>query len=297
MVVYADILIVINLFVNYFLLLITKRLLRVSVRRLRILCGAVLGGAYSLIIFVPEMPILLTVFFHMTAVGIIVAAAIPVHTFKAYCKAYAAFFAVSFGFGGAMLAVWLVFRPNGMVYQNGTVYFNISARVLLCSTVLCYAIISLLFYLLKRKAPDNRLYTVVLEFRDKSVQTQALLDTGNSLSDGFSNTPVLVTTDHVMQKLAPGDILDFLRGETPKSKETSLRLIPYSTVHGCGMLRGFVIDRVFLPKEGIFVEKPVLVQSNAYFGTTEYEVILSNQFFERGEKNRAFQSAKSPVKN
>ncbi|MGN0571241.1 MAG: sigma-E processing peptidase SpoIIGA [Candidatus Fimenecus sp.] len=297
MVIYADVLIVINLLVNYFLLLITKRLLRVTVRRIRILCGAVLGGLYSLIIFAPEMPLAVMILFHLTAVGIIVAAAIPVHSLKAYLKAYAAFFAVNFGFGGAMLAVWLMFRPNGMVYQNGAVYFDISIQVLLGSTVFCYILFSIIFFLLKRKAPDNRLYTVVLQNKEKSIHTKALLDTGNSLSDGFSDTPVLVTTEHILNKLTSAEEKAFLRGDTPQMQDTAFRLIPYATVHGSGVLRGIVIDCVLLPKEGISVKKPVLVLSVEPLGTTEYEVILCNHFFERGEKSRAFQTTKNSVKN
>lgn len=297
MVIYADVLLVLNLFVNYFLLLITKRLLRVPVRRRRILCGAFLGALYSLVIFAPLMPTWLTILFNIAAVSVIVAASFPIHSFKAFFKAFAAFFAVNFAFGGAMLAIWLVFHPSGMVYQNGAVYFNIRIEVLLCSTVCCYLLFSLLLYFVKRKAPDNRLYTVVLEYQNKSVQTQALFDTGNSLTDGFSNTPVLVTTDRVMRKLVSDEVLAFLHGEIPEKQDASLRFIPCATVNGSGMLRGLIIDRVCLPKEGIFVEKPILAESAEHFDTTEYEVILSNYFFERGEKKDAFQSAKHSTEN
>ncbi len=295
LVIYADVLVVINLFVNYFLLLITKRLLRVSVRRLRILCGAALGGAYSLIIFAPEMPLAVTVLLHLCAVGVIVAVSIPVHTLKAYIKAYAAFFTVNFGFGGAMLAIWLLFRPNGMVYQNGAVYFDISIQVLLCSTVFCYALFSAVLWLVKRKAPDNRLFSVTLEYKGKSVSTKALLDTGNTLADGFSNTPVLVGSNHIVKRLAPVELQDFLNGEVPQTQSAWIRFIPYTTVDGSGMLRGFVLDRAVLPKEGIVVEKPILVQSRSDFDTTEYEVLLSNNFFERGENYCAVHPEKSHI--
>ena len=297
LVIYADVLVVINLFVNYFLLLITKRLLRVSVRRVRILCGAILGGLYSLILFAPKMPIALTLLLHTAAVGMIVAVSIPVHTLKAYLKAYAAFFAVNFGFGGAMLAVWLVFRPNGMVYQNGAVYFNISIQVLLLSTVLCYILFSVIFFLLKRKAPDNKLYSVILQNGDKSVHTNALFDTGNTLTDGFSDTPILIATEHILNKLTNEETRAFLRGDTPQIQNTAFRLIPCATVHGNGILRGIVIDSATLPQAGVTVRKPILVQTVERIDTTEYDVILSNQFFERGEKSRVFQTAKNPVKN
>lgn len=297
MVIYADILLVINLFVNYFLLLITKRILRIYVRRIRILCGAFFGGLYSLIIFAPTLPLAVTVLLHIAAVGIIVLISFPTHTVKAYLKAYAAFFAVNFGFGGAMLAVWLVFRPNGMVYQNGAVYFDISMQVLLLSTVFCYILFSVFFALLKRKAPDNRLYTVILQNGDKSVHTKALLDTGNTLSDGFSDTPILIATERILHKLATEEAQAFLRGDIPQVQNMSFRFIPYGTVHGSGVMRGIVIDIVSLPKEGISVQKPILVQSTEKFDTSEYEVILSNQFFERGEKNRVFQTEKNTVEN
>ncbi len=296
MVIYADVLVVINLFVNYFLLLITKRLLRVTVRRIRILGGAALGGAYSLSIFAPKMPLAVTVLLHLCAVGIIVAVSIPIHTLKAYLKAYAAFFTVNFGFGGAMLAIWLLFRPNGMVYQNGAVYFDISIRVLVCSTVFCYALFSVVLWLIKRKAPDNRLYSVTLEYKDKSVSTKALLDTGNTLSDGFSNTPVLVGSKRIVQKIAPAELQSFLNGDMPQKQSAGLRFIPYATVNGNGVLRGFVLDRAVLPREGIVVRKPILVQSNSDFDTAEYEVLLSNYFFERGENYCANQTEKSHIK-
>lgn len=297
MVIYADILLVLNLFVNYFLLLITRRLLRVAVRRRRILCGAFLGSLYSLVIFIPQMPVWCNVLCNIAAVSAIVAVSFPIHSVKAFFKAFSAFFVVNFAFGGAMLAIWLVFRPNGMVYQNGTVYFNVRIEILLCSTVCCYAVFSLLFYIVKRKAPDNRLYTVVLEYQNKSVQTKALFDTGNSLTDGFSNTPVLVTTDRVMRKLVTDEIFAFLNGEIPAKQNVSLRVIPYTTVNGSGMLRGLIIDRAYLPKEGIFVKNPILAESTGQFDTTEYEVILSNYFFERGVKKDAFQSAKHSAEN
>ena len=105
MVIYADILVVINLFVNYFLLLITKRILRVCVRRIRILCGAVFGGLYSLIIFAPALPLAVTALFHMAAVGILVLISFPTNTVKAYFKAYTSLFAVNFRFPGPILTL------------------------------------------------------------------------------------------------------------------------------------------------------------------------------------------------
>ena len=49
MVVYVDVLVALNIFVTYFLLLCTRGLLRKTVKRRRLAFGAVLGGAYEYI--------------------------------------------------------------------------------------------------------------------------------------------------------------------------------------------------------------------------------------------------------
>lgn len=60
-----------------------------------------------------------------------------------FIKEFAAFFAVNFIFAGLMLAVWLVFKPSGMVYNNAAVYFDIDVKLLVLSTVVCYAVLTL----------------------------------------------------------------------------------------------------------------------------------------------------------
>ena len=58
-VVYIDVLLGVNLFVNYFLLLAVGRFLHLAVRRLRLLAGAAVGAAFSLSILLPPLPAVL----------------------------------------------------------------------------------------------------------------------------------------------------------------------------------------------------------------------------------------------
>ena len=52
-VIYADVLFILNTYINYAILTLTALFLHVTPSRLRLLCGAVLGGACSLIILFP----------------------------------------------------------------------------------------------------------------------------------------------------------------------------------------------------------------------------------------------------
>ena len=142
LVVYADVLMVTNLFINYFLLSAVKLLLRVSVPRKRILFGALIGSVYALTIFLPKLPTAVSALMNLSASALMVFAAFPIHSRKKFLKAFLAFFVINFAFAGTMLALWLFFRPNGMIYQNGTVYFDIDIKILIGTTVLCYILLT-----------------------------------------------------------------------------------------------------------------------------------------------------------
>ena len=58
---------------------------------------------------------------------------------------------MNFIFAGLMLAVWLVFKPSGMVYNNAAVYFDIDVKLLVLSTVVCYVVLTLFSKLFKNE--------------------------------------------------------------------------------------------------------------------------------------------------
>lgn len=286
LVIYVDVLLVINIFVNYFLLLVTKALLRKQIRRRRLLLGALLGGAYSLIIFLPNLPNVVSLLLNLVASVGMVLAAIPIVGIKDFLKSFAAFFAVNFAFAGLMLALWLGLHPNGMVYNNGAVYFSIDIQILLFSTVGCYVLLMGISRLLRRRAPENALYDIQISTEEKCIHTKALLDTGHTLSDGFSDTPVLVADRSVTEKLANEQLRAYLQGgHAPQpAANCHLRLIPYSTVGGSGVLKAFPVACVRVPARNYELHHVLLAQSAVPFSDKEYSVLLCNDFFERGGK-------------
>lgn len=60
--IYVDVLVVINIFINYFLLSAASLIVRLKTKRIRLAAGAFTGGAYSLVIFLPNIPNTLSVF-------------------------------------------------------------------------------------------------------------------------------------------------------------------------------------------------------------------------------------------
>lgn len=294
LVVYADVLMVTNLFINYFLLSAVKLLLRVSVSRKRIILGALIGSVYALTIFLPKLPTAVSALMNLSASALMVFAAFPLQSKKLFFKAFLAFFAINFALAGTMLALWLFFRPNGMIYQNGTVYFNIDIKILIGTTVLCYILLTCFSRILRKRAPDNALYDVEITNAGKTVCAKALLDTGHALTDGFSDTPVLVVSHRLAKALAPPNLQSFLDSDIPPCNVKDLRLIPYTSVSGKGVLKAFCAQSICVPqKENYTLNHILLAQSKTDFTSTEYEVLLCSDFFERGGTQNVYSKAEN----
>lgn len=289
-VVYVDVLLALNLFINYLLLLSGACLLREQVRRWRLLLGASLGAVYALVIFLPELPNAVSVLLKALFCVAIVLAAYPIHGLRHFGKLTACFLAANFIFAGLMLGLWLLFRPRGMVYQNGAVYFNINITLLIFTAITCYGLTVLFSRLLRRRAPDNRVYDLQIELNGKSLQTKALLDTGNSLSDCFSDTPVILLEYARAKTLLPPELCAFFRkrpsglNAPPGAAALGFRLIPYHSVGGTGLLPAFRPQRVLIQDaHNRFETVDVLVAVvNDRLAAGEYGALLNTRLVQGG---------------
>lgn len=280
--VYVDVLVVLNIFVNYFLLSGASLILRKRPKRTFLVLGAFFGGIYSLVIFLPDIPDFISVIMNMGASSLIVLITFLPRRIKEFFKEFAAFFAVNFLFAGLMLAVWILFKPKGMVYNNSAVYFDIDIKVLVFSTIGCYIVLTIFSKILKRNAPSDKLYDIEITHKGRMVMTKALFDTGNTLSDGFSNTPVIVAQKNIVKKLVSPSMYKFFDGNTAmplNADDEKIRLVPFGSVGGSGTLKAVLIDKVKIPKENITAEKVILAQSNNDFNSTEYSVLLGPEIF------------------
>ena len=119
--IYIDILVCLNVIVNYFLLLASGKFLSRPYKRWRILLGAFLGGLYSLYILLPQLAQWFTIL-----VELAMAATITLTAFgrKGILKTCSCFFAMSFLFAGSMFLLWKTAAPKNLIINNGVVYFS-----------------------------------------------------------------------------------------------------------------------------------------------------------------------------
>lgn len=75
--IYIDVLLAVNIFINYFLLLAAAKFLAVRRIRLRILAASVLGAAYSLTMLMPSIPMVLALLMKLAMSASLVFVAFP----------------------------------------------------------------------------------------------------------------------------------------------------------------------------------------------------------------------------
>jgi len=172
-----------------------------------------------------------------------------------------------------------------MLYKNGAVYFNIDAIILTVSAVACYAIISVITFMIKRKVPDSHIVNITVTYNDISVCGTALFDTGNTLKEPFSSFPVIVCERGFVEKLLPSWF-----DTTDKCPQTvgyeKIRYVSYKSVGGEGLLPAFKPELVIVKDRGKKFETDT-VYIAVYPKTLsagEYNALIGNLFFETFEK-------------
>lgn len=254
MIVYADVLIAVNLIVDYFLLLATDKILRFRTKSVRLILSALAGGFSSMYIFLPETsPV--AEFSYKTACCIIMSVIAFAGGIKRTFKASAVLFVITCGYAGAMLAIWHIFKPNGMVINNSVVYFNISPLVLVGASVLSYFVFLIFLRFLKTTAKTAGECSVTVTSPEGTAQLRAILDSGNSLEDVFGKSEIIIA-----DKTAVEALLGTVQLKQNPELQTRYRLIPCSTVSGTDVLEGYRCDSAVIKTENrsVTVEKPIL---------------------------------------
>lgn len=296
--VYIDVLIILNIFVNYFLLLETSFLSNEKIKRLRILLASVLGGIYSLIILLPQMNVPISILLKVAFSVSIIFAAFKIKNIKHFLRLFAIFFAVNFIYAGIMLAVWIAFKPNGMQFNNGAVYFDINALMLTGLTILCYLIVTLISKFAKKKAPIDKIVDVTIRFEEKTVTGKGLIDTGNSLCDTFSGAPVMVAEYDLIKKLLPHNLDTYIKATNDnyddnlvENYKNKLRLIPFSSIGGNGLLKAFRADEIEIKTDNKVVKtKSIYVAvKDANLSNGEYSAILNPELVNFKNNEEAIQ--------
>lgn len=277
MAVYADVLVALNLLVNYFLLLVSDKILKTDTKIWRLILSAFVGAVSSLYIFLPQMSFFLEIGFKISVCIIMSLIAFIPKRPKQFLRAVGVLFLITCSYAGVMMAVWHIFKPNGMVIYNSVVYFNISPIVLVVSSSVAYFAFIFLRYVFKLSSQTAETCSIRIELGEKKIDLKAIIDTGNSITDVFGESEVIITDKQEIKKLLGSKNL-FENGDV----KPRYRAIPCSTVYGTGVLEGVRCDRAVVVNNGktSVIKKPILAVSNTPLNDG-YNAIVNPRILDR----------------
>ena len=284
--IYIDVLISINFFINYFLLLTVAKILNLAHARKRFIFAALIGSLFSLAILLPPINGLLSGAIKLAMSAFIVIAAFGFTSLKAFFRNISTFFGVNFLFGGVIFCLWYFVAPNSILLNNNMIYFNISPIFLVIVTFIAYLIIrTMKAFIGAREIPSLR-YEILIRANGKTVALKAKVDTGNTLKEPFSGVPVVVASYVSVEMLAPTAI----KAQIPlHSKNLSwknintnnglknIRLIPFKTVAGDGLFPAFKAD--FIEIQGEKKEAYIAVCNEKIFNDG-YQALIGTELIE-----------------
>lgn len=251
LVLYVDILIILNLFIDYFLLLSSAVLLKQNIKRLRLIFAAILGSLSSLFIFLPTLHPIVTVFIKLMIGFCLVLVAFGYKSKIIFIKTVLLFFAENLIFIGVMFCLWMFVSPPGMLWKNGITYIAISPIILIVGSIIAYFSTCLINFIISKRVESNKIYSIKIELDDKVVKIKALYDTGNCLTEPFSGKPVCVCEYDSIFKILPQNIDMFLNNSfndmnylNDFKPDVNVILVPCDTVTGCGILPAFLPKNV-----------------------------------------------------
>lgn len=249
-VVYLDVLFLLNLVVDYLLLLAAARITGEAFSRLRLALGAGLGAAYAAAIFLPGCAWLSHPLCKLiSAVGMVLVA---FGKSRRLLRLILVFFGASAALGGVVLALQLL-GTGGLTLENGVLYTGFDVRLLLVTVIVAYALLSPVFARAARHGGARQdLCRGQVWLGEQSLWLTTLLDTGNTLTDPANNRPVMVAEGRALSALLPREIdpadpvgsMERLRDDPLRRR---VQLLPYRAVgveHG--MLLAVRTDRVIL---------------------------------------------------
>ena len=280
-VIYADVLVFLNTYITFLILLCVKDLCCLTAASGRLVTGALIGGAYSLIILAPSMPAAATVLTRFLMSSSIIVISFGIRSKAVMLKAMLIFYGASFVFAGAAYFISCVFPSGAISYNNGYGYADISAFTLIAVTGVSYAVFRFIRNRLSAAQTEDYLYSVEVRRGERKTELTALYDSADSLVDIYTGSPVIIMECEYAEQLLSDNEKRELHGSfdggMSSASELKLRYLPVGTLTGENMLPAFTADEVFIEKNGKKkrVASPCIAVCEKDMGSDKYFALIN----------------------
>ncbi|NMA64966.1 MAG: sigma-E processing peptidase SpoIIGA, partial [Clostridiaceae bacterium] len=254
MVVYADLLFIENILANCLILKLASIISGCNLKLTRTLMAASLGAIYAVLATVfPKIPILNAIITKIAISALMVVIAFKTRNTSEFLKRWGMLLLTAFLLAGCTIALSNILE-GGVITYGGLMYISPQGtlKAFLFSVGLCIVLIRPIGKILSGKVlREGSIVPVFIRLGERSVRFNALVDTGNSLTDPITGYPVLVVEADTVKAILPPEIYNSVISndikvhsrfinERDESWLKRIHLIPYKSIgRENGILTGF----------------------------------------------------------
>ena len=255
MIVYVDLVLFLNIAMDFLLLLSVSIILKRNIKFYRIILGALTGGVSIIFLFISLNNFTLFLFKLVISL-LMILITFSYKNIKYFTNNLLYLYLSSIILGGGiyLLDIQFNYKNQGLMFIDSSFGINIVV-LLIISPFIIYSYIK---SMKKMKGDYSNYYKVDIYYKNKIYKFNAFLDTGNRLYDHYKRRPiVLVNTNKI--KIGYDESI----------------LVPYMTASGNSVLKCVIVEKLII--DNSYEIKDVLVGvSNNKFNIEGIDMLLHN---------------------
>jgi stage II sporulation protein GA (sporulation sigma-E factor processing peptidase) len=279
---------------NYIILFATAYIMKIKISHIRIIASSSIGAVYSIMLYMQILPIYSSIFMKIILSVVMVYISYAPKSVKIAIKQLIIFYLISFAFGGCAFALLYFVKPQDIFIKNGVYIGTYPLKIALLGGIVGFVITYIAFKIIKNKATkEEMIYKLKIKINDKTVEVNALLDTGNKLKDPITLVPVIVIEKQKLYNFLPEEILEnidkIIGGDSNKLIEENIkymskfRVIPYNSIgKQNGLMLGFKADevKIIIDEEERTIKNTIIGIFNQSFNSQTYSALISLEIIE-----------------
>lgn len=297
--IYPDIIFILNFFIDFILLFLLKKVNRKASNLKRLLGASALGALFAVLVSIfPRMNIVIRfVIMNVAASVIMLRIAFGKTSRMDLIKQVITLYLITYFTGGLINSIYYYTDSREKLIKLGNIFISNLTWKLVMIVILCLIPATFFILWLQRIYQSERkeIYEIELFFRNNSIHTIGLMDSGNCLYDPIFRKPVMVVENSIIKTLLPAKIYNeleitknYMEGNeislgtiNTGSEHVQLRFIPYQSIgKSKGMMLGLILDKVLIHtgKETICNEKVTAAICDNHLSTKDdYHVLLHKE--------------------
>lgn len=293
MIVYIDIVLIENIFMNYIILFATASINKVEIKLIRIFIASLIGGIYAVTAYITDLELYKTLILKILLSITMVYVALNPKTIKKCLKQLIIFYLTSFTFGGTAFALLYFIKPSEILMKNGVYIGAYPLKIAILGGIVGFVTIVVAFKTVRGRITSRNMYCKTrIQIGGKEIESVSMIDSGNLLREPISGDPVVIVETSILQNIIPSQILNNIKEITEGKMEqipieyaSKLRIIPFTSLGmPNGILLGLKIDKLIIEHDDEEIENNEIIMglyNKKLSKTDKYTSLIGINLIER----------------